>query len=304
MSTRSRRSLVALAMSAAVLAAAEASAWPSVLMESLNRDARRLVPATLARLLADREKEIFEESRAFPAELAQAMAADLSSGNLRMETIAALDARAFEASALLREQRVSDGIVKLGALLRIPADLADPVLSAGPEGYPLGVTREYYTFISGSLDKIPVVVDNEPALRMPRRGLGGYWQTVLGRSRIDSPVIRLELFRNGRVVSHRTIDYRSPVFGVASLSYSRAVTAIAATWLAVWRDVRGDVTRTPRPATVEPSDAPPVSPTPILSPGATPPPSVPGARGAGFISAQRAGRVLREGRDGASLPTQ
>ena len=264
MKMRSGRTVVVAA--AAVLAAADAGAWPSTLMESLNRDARRLVPRTLARLMAEREKEIFEEARAFPSDLAQAMAADLSTGSLRPETIAALDKRAFEASALLREQRVSDGIVKLGALLRIPADLADPVLSAGPEGYPLGVTREYYTFISGSLDKIPVVVDNEPALRMPRRGLGPSWQTVLGRSRIDSPVIRTELFRNGRVVNHRTIDYRSPVFGVASLSYSRAVTANAATWLAVWRDVRGDVTRTPRPQTVEPVDAPPVPPTPLASP--------------------------------------
>jgi hypothetical protein len=74
------------------------------------------------------------------------------------------------------------------------------------------------------------------------------------------------------VVSHRTIDYRSPVFGVGSLSYSRGVTAIAATWLAVWRDVRGDVTRIPRPATVQPSDAPPVPPTPIVSPVVPPSP--------------------------------
>jgi hypothetical protein len=263
---------IAAAVALATLIAPEAGAWPSVLMESLNRDARRLVPRTLARLMAEREKEIFEEARAFPPELAQALAVDLSTGSLRPDTIAALDARAFEASALLREQRLSEGIVKLGALMRIAADLSDPVLSAGPEGYPLGVTREYYTFVSGSLDKIPVVIDDEPALRMPRRGLGPYWQTVLGRSRIDSPVIRTELFRNGRVVSHRTIDYRSPVFGVASLSYSRAVTAIAATWLAVWRDVRGDVTRTPRPAKVEPVDAPPVPATPLGPPPPTPPP--------------------------------
>lgn len=268
---RCHRRLAMLATAAFVLAASEAGAWPSVLMESLNRDARRLVPRTLARLMADHEKEIVEEARAFPPELAQALAVDLSSGALRPETMAALDARAFEASALLREQRVTEGIIKLGALLRIPADLSDPVLSAGPEGYPLGVTREYYTFVSGSLDKIPIVVDDEPALRMPRRGLGGYWQTVLGRSRIDSPVIRTELFRNGRVVSSRAIDYRSPVFGVASLSYSRAVTAIAATWLAVWRDVRGDVTRTPRPVTVQPVDAPPVTPTPLGPPPPTPP---------------------------------
>ena len=63
-------------------------------MESLDRDARRLVPRTLARLMAEREKEIFEEARAFPPELAQALGADLSSGALRPETIAALDARA------------------------------------------------------------------------------------------------------------------------------------------------------------------------------------------------------------------
>ena len=263
---RSRPSFAVLVVIAALLAPRGAGAWPSALMESLNRDARRLVPRTLARLMAEREKEIFEEARAFPPELSQALAVDLSSGALRAETIASLDARAFEASSLLREQRVTEGIIKLGALLRIPADLSDPVLSAGPEGYPLGVTREYYTFVFGSLDKIPVVIDNEPALRMPRRGLGGYWQTVLDRSRIDSAVIRTELFRNGRVVSHSTIDYRSPVFGVASLSYSRAVTAIAATWLAVWRDVRGDVTRTPRPSPVQPSDAPPVTPTPIVVP--------------------------------------
>jgi len=268
-----RSARIAAVVVAALLSATHAGAWPSVLMESLNRDARRLVPRTLARLMAEREKEIFEEARAFPPELAQQMAADLSAGSLRPETMAALDARAFEASALLRDQRVTEGIVKLGALLRIAADLSDPVLSAGPEGYPLGVTREYYTFVSGSLDKIPVVIDNEPALRMPRRGLGPFWQAVLVRSREDSPVIRTELFRNGRVVSHRTIDYRSPVFGVASLSYSRAVTAIAATWLAVWRDVRGDVTRTPRPAKVAPVDAPPVPATPLGPPPPTPPPA-------------------------------
>jgi hypothetical protein len=262
------RAAAVVAVLAGVLAASDAAAWPSTLMESLARDARRLVPKSLARLMEEREKEILEEARVFPPELAQALAVDLTAGELRPETIALLDARAKEASDLIRERRVSEGVIKLGALVRIPADLADPVLSAGPEGYPLGVTREYYTFIAGSLDKIPVVVDNEPALKLRRAGLGGYWQAVLGRSRIDSPVIRTELFRNGRLVSHRTLDYRSPVFGVASLSYSRAVTAIAATWLAVWRDVRGDLTRQPRPAIVSPSDAPPVTPTPLASPAA------------------------------------
>jgi hypothetical protein len=227
----------------AVLAPAGAGAWPVELRQSLAKDARRLLPRSLAELMVDREKEILEEASRFPPELTNAIASDLGQGTLRPETLAALEARASEAVALIREKRVSEGIVRLGSLLRVPADLSDPVLSRGPQGYPAGVTREYYAFVSTHLPKIPVVLDNPAALRLDRRGLGPYWQGLLERSRDYSPVIQVELFKNGRVVDHRTLDFRSPVFGVGSLAYSRGVTAIAATWLAVWREVRGDLTR-------------------------------------------------------------
>ncbi|HEY7509066.1 MAG TPA: hypothetical protein VIG50_02390 [Vicinamibacteria bacterium] len=244
--------LPALALLAA-LAPASAPAWPSALMESLARDARRLVPRSLGQLLADREREILAEAQR-PSAGVQSLWADLAAGRLSGTTLAALDAQAAEALALLRARRVSEGVVKLGALYRIPADLSDPVLGAGPDGYPSGVVREYYAFVSASLDKIPVVLDGRQSLELPAQRLPGYWQGLLDRSRLDAPVIRTELFQNGRVVDHRTLDYRSPVFGVGSLAYSRAVTAIAATWLAVWREARGDLTRMAAPRPVVPAD--------------------------------------------------
>jgi hypothetical protein len=266
--TMARRTLLAIAVVA--LLAAEAAAWPAALMQSLGRDARRLVPRSLARLMAEREPQIIAEAQRFPPELAQALATDLADGVLRPATVAALEGRASEAVELFGEQRVSEGVIKLGALLRIPADLSDPVLSAGNEGYPSGVVREYYAFVEGSLDKIPVVLDDAAALRLRSRALPAYWQSLLGRSRSQSGVIRTELFQNGRVVDHRTIDYRSPVFGVGSLSYSRAVTAIAATWLALWREANGDLTRIPATREVRPQEPPaasatpsPVSPSPV-----------------------------------------
>jgi hypothetical protein len=97
-----------------------------------------------------------------------------------------------------------------------------------------------------------VVLSDPPALKLSRKQLPSYWQDQLNWSRGQSPVIRIEMFNNGRVVDHKSIDYRSPVFGVASLAYSRAVTAIAATWLAVWREARGDMTRMREPRTVAP----------------------------------------------------
>lgn len=236
-----------------------AQSWPAAIVESLARDARRLVPRSLALLMAEREKEIFQATRAMSPDLGQALVMDLNAGQLRPTTLAAIELQGTDALDLFHQRRVTEGIVRLGAMLRIPADLSDPVLAGGPQGYPAGVVREYYAFVTDSLDKIPVVLDDPPALKLQRRDLPRYWNGLLGRSRLQSEVIRLELFRSGRVVDHRSIDYRSPVFGVASLSYSRAVTAIAATWLAVWRDARGDLTRIPSPLPVRPSDAPPIA---------------------------------------------
>ena len=256
-----RRSAAARVFAAALLALAApaaAQAWPATIVESLARDARRLVPRSLAQLMADNEKEVFAASRMMPPELGQALVTDFNAGELRPATTSVLEAHATEALDLFRQRRVTEGVIKLGALLRVPADLSDPVLTGGPEGYPAGVTREYYAFVEESLDKIPVVLDDPPALKLQRRDLPRYWNGLIGRSRVQSDVIRTELFQRGRVIDHRTIDYRSPVFGVASLSYSRAVTAIAATWLAVWREARGDLTRIPSPLPVHPSDAPPI----------------------------------------------
>ncbi len=239
--------------------AAEAQAWPEDVMKALNRDARRLLPRSLARLLAERESQVLDELKRFPAPVSQAMAGDLQTGQLSPATTAALDTETAQVVEMLRQQRVTEGLVRLGSLLRIPADFSDPVLSAGPEGYPAGVVREYYAFVSANLSKIPVVLDDPGSLKLARRELPVYWQGLVDRSRPQAPVLRTELFHNGKVVSYRSIDFRSPVYGVASLSYSRAVTGIAATWLAIWREAHGDLTRQPRPRTVTPqNDAPPV----------------------------------------------
>jgi hypothetical protein len=243
-----------------LLCASGAGAWPHDIVLAMLRDARRLVPRSLSRLIADRESLILEDTEHFPEPLARAIAQDLGAGKLSPETIAALQARTQDAVDLLRQQQVSRGIVSLGATLRIPADLSDPVLTVGRDGYPPGVVAEYYAFLEENLEKIPVVLDEADALTLKKVDLPQYWQGLLERSQAQSPVIREELFQKGRTVSHSRLDYRSPVFGVASLSYSRAVTAIAATWLAIWRQAHGDLTRMRPPREIEPQA--PVSPEP------------------------------------------
>jgi hypothetical protein len=233
------------------LLASEAAAWPQPLMEALNRDARKLLPRSLRRLLAEREAKVLEELGRFPTSVSQALAADVAAGQLRPETITALQAENQAVVDLLRKQHVSEGIVRLGSLLRIPADLSDPAL-AGSGSYAAGVTREYYAFLEGYLAKIPVVLDDPAALKLELKALPAFWQALLARSHEQSALIGTEMVVNGRLVDHRTLDYHSPVYAVGSLAYSRAVTAIAATWLAVWREAHGDTTRIPKPVEVSP----------------------------------------------------
>ena len=226
-----------------------ALAWPAPVLESLARDARRLLPASLARLMQERESTMNAELQRFPRDLAVLLAADQVRGQLSRETLDVIDTRTAAAASVLQQGKVNEGMVAMAGLVRIPADLSDPVLaSAAP--FPPGVVGEYYAFLQKSLVRIPVVLSDPPALQLPRRGLPVYWQGLLSASRGHSPVIRFELFKQGRIVPHQQIDYRNPVFGVASLAYSRAVTAIAATWLAVWREARGDLTRQPAPREV------------------------------------------------------
>ena len=231
-----------------------AAAWPAEAMTALTRDARKLLPRSLNRLLGERESAVLDELRRFPPDVSRALAQDLPTGRLRPETLAALEAQAARTLDLLKEGQVSEGLVRLGGLLRIPADLSDPVLTVGPEGWPPGVTREYYALFAANLNRMPVVLDDPETLKVGRKDLPALWQSLLDRSRLQAPVIRTELFRDGRVVDHRRLDYRSPAWAVSSLAYSRAVTATAATWLAVWREARGDTTKTPRARVVEPKE--------------------------------------------------
>jgi hypothetical protein len=249
-----RRRAAAVGALIAFGACLPAHAWPASLVERIARDARRLVPRTLAQLLGERETLVMEEMRRFPPSLAQALAADLSEGLLRPATLGALARHGAEPLRLLQEQRLSDGVVRLGALRRIPADLADPIVTAGPPGFPAGLAREYYAFIEASLAKMPVTLHDPAALELRRADLPAYWSRVHADSRAQAAVLRAEMVRGGRVVDHRALDFRSPVFAVAQISWSRAVTAVAATWLATWREARGDLTRRPAPRRVEPDD--------------------------------------------------
>jgi hypothetical protein len=265
-----------LVICALLLLAARAQAWPGAAMTAIGRDACRLLPGSLARLLAARENEVQRSAAQLAPELTAALARDHAAGVLRPETLVLVDAEIDQVVLLLRERRVSEGLVRLGGLVRVAADLSDPVLAAGDAGWPPGLEREYYALFAANFARMPVVLDDPRALQLSRRELGGLLQSLASRSHEQTPTIRAELVRGGRVVSHKALDFRSPAWAVSSLAYSRAVTGTAALWLVAWREVRGDTTRMQRAHEVAPKDAPPTPGAGIPAPaGAVPAGSAP-----------------------------
>lgn len=219
-----------------------ACAWSPTLEHALFLDAQRMLPRSLALLMRDRERAVFDAAQRPPQGLA-AFRTELASGSLGVPTVGFFDAELRGAADMMTRKQLGAGLVRMGAVFRLVADVSDPVLASPSGELPPEVVAQYYAFLESNLAKIPVVLADENSLHLRRDELPAYWQSLLERSRDDGPVIRTEMYVDGRVTRHEALDYRSPVFGVGSLAYSRAVTAIASTWLATWRSVHGDMGR-------------------------------------------------------------
>ena len=55
-----------------------ASAWPADAVTAISRDARKLLPRSLSRLLGEREPQVLDELRRIPPDLSRALAEDLA----------------------------------------------------------------------------------------------------------------------------------------------------------------------------------------------------------------------------------
>nr|MBP6705469.1 hypothetical protein [Vicinamibacteria bacterium] len=114
------------------------------------------------------------------------------------------------------------------------------------------IRREFYAFVTANLDKIPVVVVAPETMRLGLPQVPAFLDAVLARTPAQAARLREEGQEGGRVLAAREIDFRSPVFAVASTAYSRSVSAVAATWIAIWRSAGGDMQRIPSPRLVKP----------------------------------------------------
>ena len=236
------------------LGVSRAEAWPADLSQRIAKDAMRLLPKSLAEVFLENEAAIFADARTTRMKALPLLYLDLPKGRLTAPTQAALGEELAARVRALHGAQFRDAVISLGATYRLAVDLADPgvALGTGGDAKARAIRREFYLFVAANRDKIPLVVVNPDSLRMSLDAVPAFLASAAARTSDQAALLRAEGEEGGRVLPFAQIDFRSPVFAVASTAYSRSVSAVAATWIAVWRSAGGDMNRQKVPQTINP----------------------------------------------------
>jgi hypothetical protein len=218
-----------------------AGAWPSDVYRGMVYDTLALLPPSLGRVLAKRDDDILRGVQTLESETASRIARDGIRGELSPELIRDVESRIERVVRMVDEHRpFRETAVELGRLLRIAADLSDPVVVGAGSPELRRVTPEYMRFIGLNRTKIPLVHDGS----LPSPIQGASIQGLLGRVTESTTAsirpLAQSFWREGQIVPAASFDFRSVPYAETSLSYSRGVTAASYLWLSAWKKANGD----------------------------------------------------------------
>jgi hypothetical protein len=214
-----------------------ATAWTRVSDEKIAKKGAALAPPDLKMLI-----ERFETDYKRGLERAQADEGTEShhyfvlsrKGRLRerieRETRATID-------AIRKGDPMHSVVERLGGLAHLLADANNPFHVSNDDPKLAASHNDYEQYFERRLSKFPTVFYGLD----PRFTLSGYLDKTFARSAKFYPLVREEYFREGVLRTSAAFDDRSTAFGIASISYSRAVTDIVNLYYYIWKEAGGDV---------------------------------------------------------------
>ncbi|HUP49252.1 MAG TPA: hypothetical protein VNA04_10725 [Thermoanaerobaculia bacterium] len=216
-----------------------AHGWTRAGDERIARKAAQLAPPDL-RLMIERFEPEYKQG------LARAQSDEGSdwhrhfpqTGRLRQR----IEAETAGAIAMLRGgEPMSSVVERLGMLAHFMADANNPFHVSNDDPRLAASQLDYKLYFERRLARFPTVFYGlDPSFQ-----LGPYLDRTFSRTARFYPLIREEYFRFGQRRSSAEFDDRSTAFGIASISYSRAVSDLVNLYYFIWREAGGDVRSAP-----------------------------------------------------------
>lgn len=139
--------------------------------------------------------------------------------------------------AIRKGDPMSSVVERLGGLVHLVADANNPFHVANGDARLIASKNDFELYFERRLPKFPTVFYGlDPQFR-----LTSYLDRTFARSAKFYPLVASEYFRDGERRTSAAFDDRSTAFGVASISYSRAVTDVVNLYYFIWKEAGGDV---------------------------------------------------------------
>jgi hypothetical protein len=222
-------------------------AWTPGTQATIAREAARLVPPDLARQI-DRHRRVFEEGAVAPfqdGDPARHMKNPDGSGSLDR----VIQEEMARAIAAIQSHRPFEEVVRqLGVVSHYVADANNPLAASGLDVEEGRYFVDYLRYAESAEPRFPLVFYGvRPGLE-EKKDVSPLLAETFRRARELYPLVGREYRRIGFGSGLRLFDDRSTAFGVASLSFSHAVTDVALVLRYIWITAGGIDERSNLPA--------------------------------------------------------
>jgi len=220
-----------------------AAAWTPDYRLTVAWEAARLGPRDLYRQILRNKGEFEAGVLAAPAPGACEKNPD-GSGELEKTVAAATDGAVREIRA---HRPFAETVRRLGGLVRCLADANNPLSTGSSDGEETRYTADFDRYVESAEPRFPLLFYGlQPGLERGK-DLSALVARTLERGRLTYPLIGLEYRRIDYGFGVSRFDDRSTAFGIASVSFSHAVTDGALALRFVWLKAGGGDERTALP---------------------------------------------------------
>jgi hypothetical protein len=218
-------------------------AWTPVTQVEIAREAARLAPPDLARQIAKHQEE-FEAGATDPFQESDPNRHSKNPDGSGTLDRAYLDEVDGAISAIRNHHPFEEVVRRLGKVSHWTADANDPLATSGTDPDEGRYFVDYLRYAETAEPRFPLVFYGVPPDLDRLHSLRPLIDQALRRGRDLYPLVGREYRRIGYGSGIGVFDDRSTAFGVASLSFSHAVTDVALTLRYIWLAAGGADDRT------------------------------------------------------------